>query len=105
MSTEKKGLEQGDVATKERTRLKKPRNYKVLLHNDDFTTQEFVVLVLMRFFRKTQTEATQIMLQVHHEGVGVCGVFTHEVAELKVAQVSEFARDNGYPLKCTMEPE
>ncbi|MEW5848346.1 MAG: ATP-dependent Clp protease adapter ClpS [Myxococcota bacterium] len=102
---ETKGNPAGDLVVEERTRLKKPRKYKVILHNDDYTAMDFVVLVLVKFFRKTQTEATQIMLEVHHRGSGVCGVFTYEVAEAKVMQVSDFAQANGYPLRCTMEPE
>jgi ATP-dependent Clp protease adaptor protein ClpS len=95
----------GDLATKDRTSVKNPKRYKVLLHNDDYTTMDFVVQVLVKFFRKSQTEATQIMLSVHHQGVGVCGTFPFEVAETKVMQVCEFAKSHGYPLKCTMEPE
>jgi ATP-dependent Clp protease adaptor protein ClpS len=95
----------GDLATKERQSTKKPRTYKVLLHNDDFTTMEFVVQVLVKFFRKNETEATQIMLTVHHAGMAVCGVYPFEVAETKVQQVTDYAREHGYPLKCTMEPE
>ena len=95
----------GDLATQDRTTVKKPRNHKVLLHNDDFTTQQFVVEVLVRIFRKTDTEAIQIMLTVHHTGLGVAGVYPAEVAEAKVAQTTEYARAGGFPLKCTMEPE
>ena len=100
-----RGGAEGDVATKERSSVKKPRKYKVLLHNDDFTTQDFVVRVLVKFFRKTETEATQIMLTVHHSGVGLAGVYPHEVAETKVVQVNDYAREHSFPLKCTMEPE
>ena len=87
------------------TREGLPPMYKVLLHNDDYTTMEFVVLVLQKFFHKSHDEAEQIMLKVHHEGVGLCGVYTYEVAETKVVQVLRFAKDQGHPLKCTMEPE
>ncbi len=83
--------------------VREPRRFKVLLHNDDYTTMEFVVKVLMRIFRKTEAEAVQIMLSVHNKGVGVCGVYTAEVAELKVSLVRRLARQNGYPLKCSME--
>lgn len=85
--------------------VREPRKYKVLLHNDDYTTMEFVVQVLVNVFRKTDVEATQIMLAVHKNGVGVCGVYTAEVAETKVVAVRQLARKGGYPLKCTMEEE
>ena len=95
---------QGDVGVEDTPSVRKPRQFRVLLHNDDFTTMEFVVEVLVKFFRKNQTEAVQIMLTVHHSGVGVCGLFPRDVAEAKVQQVTEHARANGHPLKCTMEP-
>lgn len=79
--------------------------YKVLMLNDDYTPMEFVIHVLERFFRKSHDEATQIMLHVHRRGVGVCGVFTYEVAETKVAQVMDMARQNQHPLQCTMEKD
>ncbi|MDP9349470.1 MAG: ATP-dependent Clp protease adaptor ClpS [Gemmatimonadota bacterium] len=94
-----------EVAVEERVRTQKPRLYRVLLHNDDYTTMEFVVDVLVRHFRKSPTEATQIMLQVHTQGLGVAGTYTREVAETKVAQVTEEARGEGFPLLLTMEPE
>jgi ATP-dependent Clp protease adaptor protein ClpS len=87
------------------TKTKKPSLYKVLLLNDDFTPMEFVVLVLQRFFNKGQEDATRIMLHVHHKGVGICGVYTYEVAETKVTQVMDFSRQHGHPLQCTMEKE
>jgi ATP-dependent Clp protease adaptor protein ClpS len=93
------------VATKSRTETKKPSLYRVLLLNDDYTPMEFVVFVLERMFNKTQEEATRIMLHVHQHGVGICGVFTYEVAETKVAQVLDLARRNEHPLQCTMEKE
>ncbi|MES1157073.1 MAG: ATP-dependent Clp protease adapter ClpS [Alphaproteobacteria bacterium] len=93
------------VATRTRTRTKKPSLYRVLILNDDYTPMEFVVYVLERFFNKTREEATTIMLHVHQNGVGVCGVFTYEVAETKVAQVLDLARRNEHPLQCTMEKE
>ena len=89
------------VATQ--TRVKKPTPYRVLMLNDDYTPMEFVVLCLQRFFRMTMEEATRVMLHVHQRGVGVCGVFTYEVAETKVAQVMDFARQNQHPLQCTLE--
>src|SRR6187200_525282 len=79
--------------------------YNVLMLNDDYTPMEFVVHVLERFFSKSREEATQIMLHVHRRGVGICGVFTYEVAETKVTQVTEFARRNQHPLRCTLEKE
>ena len=91
------------LATRTRTRTKQPTPYRVLLLNDDYTPMEFVVLVLQRFFRMNMEEATRVMLHVHQKGVGVCGVFSYEVAETKVAQVIEFARQNQHPLQCTLE--
>jgi ATP-dependent Clp protease adaptor protein ClpS len=90
---------------KARPKTKKPSMYRVLLLNDDYSPMEFVVHVLERFFGKSREEATEIMLHVHHRGVGVCGVFTYEVAETKVAQTIEFARRHQHPLQCTMEKE
>ena len=99
------GAADGRTATKTLTRTKKPSLYKVFLLNDDFTPMEFVVYVLERFFQKTRDEATTIMLHVHQNGVGLCGVFTYEVAETKVAQVLDLARRQEHPLQCTMEKE
>jgi ATP-dependent Clp protease adaptor protein ClpS len=93
------------VRSKTLTRTKKPSLYRVLILNDDYTPMEFVVYVLERFFNKSRDEATQIMLHVHQNGVGVCGIFTYEVAETKVAQVLDLARRNEHPLQCTMEKE
>ena len=93
------------IILKTRPKTKKPSMYKVLLLNDYYTPMEFVVHVLERFFNKSRQEATDIMLTVHRRGVGVCGVFTFEVAETKVAQVMDFARANEQPLQCTMEKE
>lgn len=90
---------------KARPKTKKPSMYRVLLLNDDYTPMEFVVHVLERFFGKSREAATEIMLHVHHRGVGVCGVYTYEVAETKVAQTIEFARRHQHPLQCTMEKE
>lgn len=91
------------VATKTRAKPKKPSQYRVLMLNDDYTPMEFVVLVLKRFFRMDMEEATRVMLHVHQRGVGVCGVFPYEVAETKVTQVIDFARQNQHPLQCTLE--
>lgn len=93
------------LALKTRPKTKKPAMYKVLLLNDDYTPMEFVVHVLESIFSKSRQEATDIMLHVHRRGVGVCGIFTFEVAETKVAQVMDFARANEQPLQCTMEKE
>ncbi len=97
------GESQAGVATKTRARSKKPRQYKVLMLNDDYTPMEFVVMVLKRFFRMDLEQATRVMLHVHQRGVGVCGVFPYEVAETKVTQVMDFARENQHPLQCTLE--
>ena len=91
------------IATRTRAKTRKPSLYKVLLLNDDYTPMEFVVHVLQRFFRMDLEEATRVMLHVHQRGVGVCGVFTYEVAETKVSKVMDFARQNQHPLQCTLE--
>lgn len=91
------------VATKTLTKTKKPSPYKVLLLNDDYTPMEFVVQVLKRFFGMDIDEATRVMLHVHQKGVGICGIFSYEVAETKVTQVMDFARKNQHPLQCMME--
>ncbi len=83
--------------------LKEPRQYKVLLHNDDYTTMEFVVHILKTVFHKSEREAVQIMLNVHRQGIGVCGIYPREIAETKVALVHKLARKEGFPLKCSME--
>lgn len=93
------------VITKTRAKTKKPSMYKVLMLNDDYTPMEFVVHILERIFNKSQDEATTIMLHVHQKGVGLCGVFTYEVAETKAAQVMELARHNQHPLQCTIEKD
>lgn len=93
------------IITKTRPKTKRPNLYKVLILNDDYTPMEFVVLVLERFFNKGREEATSIMLHVHHKGVGICGVYTYEVAETKVTQVMDFSRQHQHPLQCTMEKE
>ena len=91
------------VVTKTRVETRKPSLYKVLLLNDDYTPMEFVVHVLQRFFRMSMEDATRVMLHVHQRGVGVCGIFTYEVAETKVTQVMDFARQHQHPLQCTLE--
>lgn len=96
---------QAGLLLKTRPKTEKPAMYKVLLLNDDYTPMEFVIHILERFFNKTRQEATDIMLHVHRRGVGVCGVFTHEIAETKVAQVMTFAKSNEQPLQCIMEKE
>ena len=93
------------VITKTKPQTKRPNMYRVLILNDDYTPMEFVVHVLERFFAKPREEAVQIMLHVHRHGVGICGVYTFEVAETKVAQVIELARRHQHPLQCTMEKE
>ena len=93
------------VLTRSKTRPEKPALYRVLLLNDDFTPMDFVVHVLEKFFGKSAQEATEIMLHVHRKGVGICGVYTYEIAETKVTQVMDYARKNEHPLQCTMEKE
>ena len=97
------GGDQIGVATKTRTRTKKPSQYKVLMLNDDYTPMEFVVMCLKRFFGMDLEQATRVMLHVHQKGVGVCGIFPYEIAETKVNQVMDFARQNQHPLQCTLE--
>lgn len=96
---------EGDIAVERERRTRKPRRFKVILHNDNYTTMEFVVEILRKHFRKSTPEATHIMLQVHYHGSGVAGIYPREVAETKVVQVTEEARNNGMPLKVTAEAE
>jgi ATP-dependent Clp protease adaptor protein ClpS len=108
MSDHDRNEDPGNVAgvvTKTERKTKKPSMYKVLLLNDDYTPMEFVVHILERFFNKNQEDATAIMLHVHRRGVGICGVYTFEVAETKVTQVVDLARKHQHPLQCTMEKE
>lgn len=91
------------VITRTKTRLKRPSLYRVLLLNDDYTPMDFVIHVLERFFQKNREDATRIMLHVHNHGVGECGIYTYEVAETKVTQVMDFARQHQHPLQCVME--
>lgn len=86
-------------------KTQRPKLYRVVMHNDDFTTQEFVIHVLMAFFRKDATEATQVMLKVHMKGRAIVGLYTKDVAETKAQQVTDYARENGHPLMLTVEPE
>lgn len=91
------------VVIRSKPKVKKPSMFKVIMLNDDYTPMEFVVMVLERFFAKSHEEATNIMLHVHQKGIGVCGVFTYEVAETKVTQVMDMARQHQHPLQCTLE--
>ncbi len=97
--------DENGLMLKTRSQTQKPSMYKVLLLNDDYTPMEFVVHVLESIFKKNRQEATDIMLHVHRRGVGICGIYTYEVAETKVAQVMDYARANEQPLQCTMERE
>lgn len=102
MAETKRGT-QGDVL--ERTRTEKPPRYKVLIHNDDYTTMEFVVMVLERVFRHSPASARRLMIAIHNSGYGVAGVYAKEIAETRVEQTIALAREAGHPLQCTMEPE
>ena len=97
------GAGQVGIATRTRAKPKKPSQFKVLMLNDDYTPMEFVVMVLKRYFRMDMEQATRVMLHVHQRGVGVCGVYPYEIAETKVNQVMDFARQNQHPLQCTLE--
>jgi ATP-dependent Clp protease adaptor protein ClpS len=96
---------EGGVLEKTREKTQTPKLYKVLLHNDDYTTMEFVLLVLETVFNKSPAEAHRVMMHVHTTGLGVAGVYSHEVAETKVALTEEAAKDAGHPLRCSLEPE
>jgi ATP-dependent Clp protease adaptor protein ClpS len=102
-----KDQKEGQLVTETRTRqkTKKPSMYRVLLHNDDFTTMEFVVAVLQAIFHLSETDAVNVMLHIHRRGMGVAGVYTHEIAENKVAEVTSAAEKAEFPLLCTMEPD
>jgi ATP-dependent Clp protease adaptor protein ClpS len=106
MAQDPREREDGDSAVKTQSKKKteKVRRWKVVLHNDDYTTMEFVVHVLMKFFHKSETEATHIMLSVHHMGSGVAGIYTRDVAETKVKEVHDYAKEQGMPLRLTAEP-
>ncbi|MEZ5714045.1 MAG: ATP-dependent Clp protease adapter ClpS [Paracoccaceae bacterium] len=105
LSADKEGEGEGSVAVQVRPKSKRPPLYKVMLLNDDYTPMEFVVHVLERFFGMNHAQAFEIMLTVHKKGLAVVGVFSHEIAETKVAQVMDFARRHQHPLQCTMEKE
>ena len=96
---------ESDVVAESRQKVVRPRRYRVLLHNDDYTTMAFVVAILMGVFHHARAQATRIMLQVHHAGIGVAGVYSREVAETKIGRVTTLAREREFPLRCSMEPE
>lgn len=100
-------LNESGVGTllKPKPKPKKPNMYKVILLNDDYTPMDFVILILKKIFNKNSDEATEIMMSVHRRGVGICGIFTHEIAETKVEKVMDYARKHEQPLQCTMEKE
>ena len=93
------------LAIAERPQVKRPRKYVVVFHNDDYTTQEFVVHVLMKFFHLDESAATRVMLHVHRKGYGIAGTFTRDIAETKASLVMDYAKEHGHPLRCTAEPE
>lgn len=93
------------LAVRERTTVRRPKRYKVVLHNDDYTSMDFVVHVLKTYFHRSDTEANQIMLEVHHKGSGIAGIYTRDIAETKVAQVTSEARETGMPLQLSLEAE
>lgn len=103
MSKNGLGQSRGETATIEETQVAEPPRYRVLLHNDDYTSQVFVVEILQRIFHKNVAEATEIMLTVHNKGIGICGIYTREIAETRVRMVRHDARLAGFPLLCTME--
>ena len=95
----------GPVVQEAKPQLQKPQLFKVILLNDDYTPMEFVVIILERFFAKNREDATRIMMHVHQKGIGICGIYTREIAETKVRQVLAYAQEHQHPLQCTMEPE
>jgi ATP-dependent Clp protease adaptor protein ClpS len=105
MSHKHDPVSETEESVKTKKTVVEPPLYRVLIHNDDYTAMDFVVDVLMMVFKKSEAEATHIMFDVHRKGIGICGVYAHEVAETKVETVHSLAAENGYPLKCTMEKE
>lgn len=103
MTQDSMAIKQENNLVLERSRVKPPKLYKVILLNDDYTTMDFVIQVLQTFFAMNRERATQVMLKVHQEGSAVCGVYPKDIAETKVAQVSEFAKQHGHPLRCELE--
>ena len=101
--SDKRNNREGSVVTRRKTDLKEPPLYKVLLHNDDYTSMEFVVSILENVFRKSTPEATKIMFDVHQQGIGVAGIYTREICETKILTVHGLARKNDFPLRCSME--
>lgn len=97
--------EESDSSVIEQVKVKKPKKYKVILHNDDYTTMEFVIYILKVVFHKTTAEAESVMLEVHNKGRGVCGIYSYEVAETKSKKVEVLAKEQSHPLICTIEPE
>ena len=95
---------EGSTALAEDIDLQEPKMYQVLMHNDDYSTMEFVIHVLQKFFKKNFDEAHGIMLKVHHDGIGVCGIYTFEVAESKASKVNKYSKNKGHPLKCSINP-
>ena len=96
---------QEDIATKDRDELQEPPMYKVLLHNDDYTTMDFVVMILQTIFHKDMEDATRIMLNVHHQGMGIAGIYPREIAETKMDTVHQMAREQQFPLRCSLEKD
>ena len=101
---EEEDAEEGVVVEEKRPDVDEPSKFAVVLHNDDYTTMEFVIEVLVQFFQKNQQEASQVMLKVHQHGSGLAGIYSFEIAETKVAQVLQHAKTKGFPLRCTVEP-
>jgi ATP-dependent Clp protease adaptor protein ClpS len=97
--------EEGDLAVEQVKKVQRPKRWKVIFHNDDYTTREFVIEVLMQYFDKDESEATYVMLSVHYKGHGIAGLYPKDVAETKVDQVTKHARKSGFPLRVTAEPE